>query len=105
MIENLTRLGVDLGGPTLVAYAVVALVAGLLGMAVGSLLELLRTRRLGRLATQAVLDAPEPPFVASEPAFAWGGPALASEPGLDDWYTGGGLVVEAPRRARTQLAF
>jgi antibiotic biosynthesis monooxygenase (ABM) superfamily enzyme len=113
MIDALTRIGVDLGGPTLVAYAVVALVAGLLGMAVGSFLELLRTRRVARLWLER--EAQQPAY--EEPAVAWSaGPSLAyagyggaaldapSEPGLADWFTDSGLAVRRPDRRRMQVA-
>jgi hypothetical protein len=114
MIENLTRLGVDLGGPTLVAYAVVAVVAGLTGVAVGSLLELLRTRQLARpglydLATSDLLtDDPSsfdaPPVPARAPSAAAAplaptrpalpsrqpeglAPDTFSEPGVEGWFS------------------
>lgn len=100
MVESLTRLGVDLGGPTLVAFAVVALVAGLLGTALGSVLELLRTWRLQR----AMVEHEVRSVSYDEPAvaFAYGGglDAVASEPGLEDWFTGHGT---RPRPQRTQL--
>jgi hypothetical protein len=109
MIEALTRIGVDLGGPTLVAYAVVAVVAGLLGTALGSVLELLRTRRLQRAVLEREVHAvsyDEPAVAFAGPAFAYGGglDAVASEPGLGEWFTDSGLAARRPDARRFQVA-